>query len=61
MELNIKKVGMTVKTDGEVFLALDGDMPADSVVVFMDRPSWDRLKKELPQSVPSDCNSSEEL
>ena len=47
MELNIKKVGATIEHDGEVVLIVDGEMPANSVVVFMDKESWEKLKQEL--------------
>jgi len=49
MELNIKVVGATIEHDGEVILILDGDLPPDSVVVFMDKESWDKLRQELPK------------
>ena len=47
MELNIKKVGMTIERDSQTVLILDGDMPPDSIVVFMDKESWETLKKEI--------------
>ena len=47
MELNILKIGATLEHEGEVILALEGDLPTDCVVVFMDKDSWDRLKQEM--------------
>ena len=49
MELKIKKVGLTVEKDGEVILIIDGEMPPDCIVVFMDSLSWNRLKQEMPK------------
>ena len=46
LKLNIKKVGMTVERDGEVTLIVEGDLPPDCVVVFMDKESWKILKQE---------------
>ena len=47
MELNIKLVGATVEHEGEVILVCEGELPENCIVVFMDKPSWVRLKKEL--------------
>lgn len=49
LDLDIKKVGKTFEHDGEFLLITDGDMPADCVVVFMDKESWEKLKKEIPK------------
>jgi len=48
MELNIVAVGMTIEHDGETMLFLGEDLPPDCVVVFMDKDSWEILKKQLP-------------
>lgn len=47
IELNIIKVGLTVKSKGETVIICEGDFPPDCVVVFMERQSWEILKKEL--------------
>ena len=49
LELNVKKVGLTTMHDNEVVLVVEGEMPPDCVVVFMDKESWEKLKKELPR------------
>ena len=46
VELNIKAVGATIEHDGEVVLIVEGDLPPDCVVVFMDKDSWLKLKEE---------------
>ena len=48
MKLNILKIGVTVQKDGEILLVVDGEMPPDCVVVFMDKESWKKLKQEMP-------------
>ena len=50
MKLNIIKVGLTFKQKGEVSLIVEGELPPDCVVVFMDKESWNRLKEELNES-----------
>lgn len=47
MKLNIMKVGATVEHDGEVVLVFieGGSMPPDCVAVFMDKPSWLKIKE----------------
>ena len=45
MKLNIIAVGMTIKQGDDVQLLLEGDMPADCVVVFMDKESWEKFKE----------------
>lgn len=49
--IKILKVGLTLKKDGEVLLVLDGEMPSDCMVVFMDKDSYKELKKiaEVPK------------
>lgn len=49
MELNILKVGVVVEQDGETVLIIDGEMPPDCVVVFMDKESWEKLQREMPK------------
>lgn len=47
--MNILKVGATLEKDGDVLLIVEGEMPPDCVVVFMDKDSWEELRQELPE------------
>jgi len=49
MKLNIIKVGKTITINDEIVLIIDEDLPADCVVVFMDKESWTKVKKELEE------------
>jgi len=42
--MQIVKVGITVKQDDDVVLRLEGDLPADCVVVFFSKVSNEELK-----------------
>ena len=48
MKLNIIRVGITVEHNGEVVTAFPGEeaLPPDSIVVVMDKESWEKLKQK---------------
>jgi len=57
LELNIKEIGATVERGDLVTLGIlggvtitlpKGNLPADCVVLFMDKESWKKLKAEMP-------------
>jgi len=49
MKLNIIKVGKTITIDDEIVLIIEGDLPAECVVIFLDKESWTKVKKELEE------------
>lgn len=54
MKLNIIKVGFTLEHEGEVVTVFPGEeaLPPDSIVVVMDKESWEKLKQELSNQSP---------
>ncbi len=42
--MNIVKVGATIKQGDETILIVEGDLPPDCVVVFMDKKSFEELQ-----------------
>lgn len=51
MKLNIIKVGLTFEHNGKVVTVFPGkkDLPPDSIVVVMDKESWEKLRQEMPK------------
>ena len=41
----IKNIVEIIENDGETVLIIEGDLPPDCVVVFMDKESWEEVKE----------------
>jgi len=54
--MQIVKVGITVKQGDDVVLRLEGDLPPDCVVVFMDKESYEELKALTEKPGHDDTN-----
>lgn len=52
--LLIDKIGQTVKgREGDTLLILEGDMPADQVVLFLDKSEFTKIASQFDISVRS--------